>query len=50
MAPKKQEGGKKPEPASDLSPSALETLLPTWTDANVSQEDKSGQKGIVSYS
>lgn len=39
MAPKKAEpAGKKVEPVQELSPSDLELLLPTWSDATAQQE------------
>ena len=43
MAPKKADAGKKVEAPQDLSPSALEALLPTWNDANPFQDDKGSQ-------
>ncbi len=39
MAPKKAEpAGNKVEPVQELPPSALELLLPTWSDATAQQE------------
>lgn len=43
MAPKKAEVGKKAEVPQELSPSALELLLPIWNAATLPQDDKGSQ-------
>lgn len=49
MAPKKADAGKKAETPQDLSPSALESLLPTWNDSNIAQNDKENQTSMHSH-
>lgn len=47
MAPKKTEpAGKKAELVQDLPPSALELLLPTWSDAAI-QDTGSPGKAVI---
>lgn len=46
MAPKKADAVKKAETPQDLSPSALETLLPSWSDTSIPQDDKESQTSM----